>query len=157
MRTRQLVFGVALAIGAIGGVIAGCSAGIAPASGDGGAEASTTDGSTTDGSPLTDASNGDAAIACAQLGGLYENAKACQSANECTTVARGCYCGAQPVIGIAKTFATAAQACETTAASKCALGCANMPGQTAEDGKNDIDGGTIEVLCDLGKCHTVLQ
>ena len=72
-------------------------------------------------------------------------------------VSRGCHCGATTVIGIAKTAAAAAQACETNAAMNCGLGCANSPGRVAEDGKNDVDGGTIQVHCDMSTCHTVLQ
>jgi len=43
------------------------------------------------------------------------------------------------------------------AGSQCALGCPNAPGRVSEDGKNDIDGGAIIVLCDANRCHTVLQ
>ncbi len=139
---------------------AGCSAGIA-APGDGGlgdGSSPNGDGGLTDGFVVEGSTGSDSGLACGQLGGGdYANSKACTTANDCTTVARGCYCGAQPVIGIAKSFATAAQACEAKAGSECGLGCPNAPGHTAEDGKNDVDGGAIEVLCDVGKCHTVLR
>jgi hypothetical protein len=83
--------------------------------------------------------------------------KACTTADDCATVARGCYCGPQPVLGIAKALAAKAATCEADAAAHCALGCANMPGQVAEDGKGNQDGGTIGVVCDQGECKTVLE
>jgi len=140
----------------------GCTAGIAPASGDGGLDDASPEGAPRDGgaidSAFTDGSSGEGGIACGPLGGgTYDNAKSCKTVSDCTTVARGCYCGGQPILGIAKTSAAVAEACEATAGSQCGLGCANFPGHVAEDGANDVDGGTIQVLCDLGKCHTVLR
>ncbi len=111
--------------------------------------ASDTDGAATDGAAGTDG-----ALACPAYD---DTGKACSTAADCTTVARGCYCGGQPVIGISKSIGAAAAACESDAAAHCALGCANFPGQVAEDGKNTVDGGAITVLCDNMKCHTVLQ
>jgi len=70
----------------------------------------------------------------------------CTSDADCTTVARGCYCGAQPVDGVATKYAAQAQACEQMAAQQCALGCANAPGQTAQDGITTTS-GTIAVHC----------
>jgi hypothetical protein len=58
----------------------------------------------------------------------------CGVDSDCTTVAIGCYCGAQPVNGVARKYATTAQSCETTAASSCALGCATQPKQVTQDG-----------------------
>jgi hypothetical protein len=68
---------------------------------------------------------------------------------DCTTVAIGCYCGQQPVVGVAKTFGSAAAACEAKSAATCARGCANFPGQMAEDGRSSSD-GTITVHCIAG-------
>jgi hypothetical protein len=157
--------GVAL-LGLAAGAFGGCVAGSSLDSGDGGVEAGS-DAASSDGASSADGATNDAAssdggatdsgLACGQLGGNYESAKACSTAADCTTVARGCYCGAQPVIGIAKSSAAVAQACESKAANQCALGCASFPGQVAEDGANNGDGGTIIVKCDLSKCHTVLQ
>jgi hypothetical protein len=86
---------------------------------------------------------------------------ACVHDDDCTIVYDGCYCGARPAVGIAKTFSTAAAACETKAASTCALGCANFPGTRAQDGKT-TDGGTIGVRCVLsgsggGSCQTFVE
>ncbi len=116
--------------------------------------------SNTDGAVEGDdaATDGGAALDGALVCPAYDDTgKACSTAGDCTTVARGCYCGGQPVIGISKSIGAAAAACESDAAAHCALGCANFPGQVAEDGKNNVDGGTITVLCDNMKCHTVLQ
>ena len=140
--------------------VVGCNGGSFPAD-DGGAGEGGVDGATSDApfadAPSTDGASGEAGLSCGQLGGTYENAKACKTASDCTTIARQCYCGAQPIIGISKTAAPAATACEMMAGSQCALGCANFPGRVAEDGSNDVDGGTIEVLCDANRCHTVLR
>ena len=161
-----LPFGLALALLVLTATsFGGCVAGSSLDAGDGGPDGSTTndgatssDGAPNDGASSSDgAPSGDAGLACGQLGGSYESAKACATVSDCTTVARGCYCGAQPVIGIAKSSSSLAQACESKAASQCGLGCANFPGEVAEDGANNVDGGTITVLCDLGKCHTVLK
>jgi len=68
---------------------------------------------------------------------------------DCTTVARGCYCGAQPVNGVARKYAATAQACEQTAAMTCTRGCANQPGMVTDDGTM-VDAGTIlAARCDL--------
>lgn len=83
--------------------------------------------------------------------------KACVSVADCATVALGCYCGSQPVVGVSKTLSDLANACEADAASQCELGCVSGPGQVAEDGNNNADGGTITVKCDTGKCHTVVE
>jgi hypothetical protein len=123
------------------------------ASGDGAA----TDGAVVDGSGGGDGGNldsGDAAATCSAFGGTY--AKTCTIVADCTTVARGCHCGQQPVIGIAKSASAAASACEALAQSTCKLGCPSAGGQVAEDGNSDVDGGTIEVRCDANVCHTVV-
>jgi hypothetical protein len=83
--------------------------------------------------------------------------KACMTPADCTTVAKGCYCGSQPVIGISKSIGAVANECERTNAMNCALGCAISSGQHAEDGNTTDDGGTIAVLCDNMQCHTVVQ
>ena len=149
-------------------VAAGCSGGSYPGGGDGGGDEG---GAGFDASPSDAPSGGDATsseggkntdgggggVTCGPLGGDYTNAKACTTAADCTTIAKQCYCGAQPIIGITKLAAPAAASCEMKAGSQCALGCANAPGHVAEDGNNDDDGGTIGVLCDSNRCHTVLR
>ena len=113
-------------------------------------DAAVADASTSDGSTAADGS------ACVLMGGIYD--KTCATAADCLMVARGCYCGAQPVIGVAKSAQSAAQACESEAQMKCALGCANAPGHVGEDGQNDEGTGrNLGVLCDANKCHTVLM
>ena len=83
---------------------------------------------------------------------------ACTTNADCTWVAQGCYCGAQPVVGVAVRYATSADACEVEAAQMCALGCANEPGAVAQDGTHVSDINTISVRCDLdsagGTCTT---
>jgi len=106
------------------------------------------------GGMIEDAATGDGA-SCPMT---YTTAdKACTTVADCTTVAIGCYCGAQPVIGIAKSISALATACELQSGMTCARGCANSPGQVAEDGQNAEDGGTIVVKCDANQCHTVVQ
>lgn len=138
----------------------GCNGGSFPSDGDAG-EGGIGEGGTTDApfadAPTSDGASQDAGFACGQLGGTYDSVKACATASDCTTIAKGCYCGAQPVIGISRTAASAATACEMNAASHCALGCANFPGRVAEDGMNDVDGGAIQVQCDANRCNTVLR
>lgn len=72
----------------------------------------------------------------------------CSADADCATVTAGCYCGAQPVNGVAHKYATAAQGCEETAASACALGCANGPGMLAQDGKTAEAVTSIGFHCD---------
>lgn len=82
----------------------------------------------------------------------------CSTDADCTTVAVGCHCGAQPVNGVARMYATAAQSCETAASNTCALGCPTEPRRVAQDGKKaDID-ATIPVRCDssIATCKTYL-
>lgn len=151
----------AVVLSACAGVYA-CGGSTTVGTGDGGADASVgNDGSggadgaaTADGGGDEGGTDVDGAAACP----AYDDTnKACITAADCTTVARGCYCGGQPVIGISKSIGAIAAACEAEAGAHCGLGCANFPGQVAEDGKNNVDGGTIAVLCDNMKCHTVLQ
>ena len=72
---------------------------------------------------------------------------ACATANDCRIVYRGCYCGEQLAYGVAAKYFAAQAACESAAASSCALGCANSPGHMAQDGRSDLDGGVIAVRC----------
>jgi len=124
--------------------------------------ASTSNGASDDasadggGADAADASPNDATASDAGgCGGPYD--KTCLTADDCLMVALGCYCGAQPIIGVAKSAQPAAQACETDAGATCTRGCANAPGHVAEDGQNDEGTGrNLEVLCDAGMCHTVL-
>lgn len=73
---------------------------------------------------------------------------ACRIDADCATVAVGCYCGAQPMNGVASRYATTAQGCEDAAASTCAIGCANEPGMVAQDGTKVEAGATIAARCD---------
>jgi hypothetical protein len=133
------------------GKVARTEAGICPS---GYGVTGVTDGCCT---PCSDADAG-VLMGCPAACPTYDGVnKACGTAADCATIARGCYCGAQPVIGIAKQVQAKAMACEADAMAHCALGCPNMPGQQAEDGQNNQDGGAITVLCDQGACRTVLQ
>jgi hypothetical protein len=151
-----LTFSAAVVVAAGCGSTASAPAGTsADASADGARDdaspndAAVADADASDGSTAADGS------ACVLMGGIYD--KTCATAADCLMVARGCYCGAQPIIGVAKSAQMAAQACESEAQTKCALGCANAPGHVGEDGQNDEGTGrNLEVLCDAGKCHTAL-
>lgn len=73
---------------------------------------------------------------------------ACSVDADCTTVAVGCYCDAQPVNGVARRYATTAQSCEEAAATTCALGCASELKLVAQDGiKTEVD-ATVAARCD---------
>lgn len=113
--------------------------------------------------PLADASvdgavdvSGDA-VTCP----LPESAGPCTTDTDCTTLARGCYCGAQPVDGVLRRYAEAAGVCEARNSMNCALGCAVFPGQQAQDGRTVTDGGVVAVRCEqdggVGRCRTYVR
>ncbi|MBI5516278.1 MAG: hypothetical protein HY909_21005 [Deltaproteobacteria bacterium] len=85
----------------------------------------------------------------------------CALDGDCAMVARGCYCGQQPVEGVTRGAFAAVAACEAVAAGSCALGCANMPGQRAQDGRSADDGGVLAVRCardgGAGACQTFVR
>lgn len=72
----------------------------------------------------------------------------CSSDADCTTVDIGCYCGAQPVNGVARKYATTARGCEVTAASTCSLGCATQAKFVISDGTMVNPGTFIGAYCD---------
>ena len=73
---------------------------------------------------------------------------ACAADADCTTVAIGCYCGAQPVNGVARKYADTARSCETTAASSCALGCATQSKVVIQDGTLVDPSTVLGAYCD---------
>lgn len=73
---------------------------------------------------------------------------ACAVDADCTTVAIGCYCGAQPVNGVARKYAVTAGSCEETAAGTCALGCATRAQLVVQDGTMVNPGTTLGAHCD---------
>jgi hypothetical protein len=73
---------------------------------------------------------------------------ACSVDTDCSTVAVGCYCGAQPVNGVARKYATTARSCEETSASACALGCASELALMTQDGTKAKVGTTVAARCD---------
>jgi hypothetical protein len=85
---------------------------------------------------------------------------ACTTDADCTTVELGCYCGPQPVNGVAVKYAQAAQSCQDAAASSCALGCLNELALKAQDGKKAALGTPVAVRCDRssasGACTSYL-
>jgi hypothetical protein len=85
---------------------------------------------------------------------------ACTIDADCATVEVGCYCGPQPVNGVARKYAQTAESCEDAAASACALGCANEPAVTAQDGKKAAFGTPVAVRCSrsgaTGTCTSYL-
>jgi hypothetical protein len=72
---------------------------------------------------------------------------ACTTDADCATVEIGCYCGPQPVNGVAVKYTQAAQSCEDTAASACALGCPNELALIAQDSKKAALGTPVAVRC----------
>ncbi len=72
---------------------------------------------------------------------------ACTTDADCATVEVGCYCGPQPVNGVAVKYAQAAQSCEDAAASACALGCANELALKTQDDKKAALGTPVAVRC----------
>lgn len=85
---------------------------------------------------------------------------ACATDADCATVEVGCYCGPQPVNGVAVRYAHAAQSCEDTAASACALGCLNELKLQTQDGKKAALGAPVAARCDhsgvSGTCTSYL-
>lgn len=71
----------------------------------------------------------------------------CSADADCGIVAMGCYCGAQPVNGVASKYAAAAQSCQATAASACTLGCANNQGGVTQDGTKVAAGTRTAAHC----------
>ncbi|MFO0669447.1 MAG: hypothetical protein U0235_07465 [Polyangiaceae bacterium] len=118
------------------------------ASGDGGAAG---DGAITDGPTASDGGTPDAAYPCSAgggpSGGVPLTYATCNSESECALVDLGCYCGGQPVVGVAKSFEAEAAACEATHAKTCALGCPVMDGFSTQDGKTPASRGVIKVRC----------
>jgi hypothetical protein len=71
----------------------------------------------------------------------------CSADADCATFAQGCFCGAQPVNGVAHKYAAAAQSCEDTAAGACTLGCANDQGGVTQDGTKVAAGTRTAAHC----------
>jgi hypothetical protein len=82
---------------------------------------------------------------------------ACSVDADCTTVAIGCYCGAQPVNGVAHKYAVTAGSCEVTAASTCARGCATQPKLVAQDGTMVDPGTALGSYCDHSGASAVCK
>lgn len=82
---------------------------------------------------------------------------ACASDADCTTVAIGCYCGAQPVNGVARKYAVTARGCEDTAANTCALGCATQAKVVTQDGTTVELGTLIGAFCDHASATPVCK
>ena len=72
----------------------------------------------------------------------------CSADTDCATVAIGCYCGAQPVNGVARKYAATARGCEDNAASTCARGCATEAKVVTQDGTTVDPGTLIGSFCD---------
>jgi len=88
------------------------------------------------------------------------NLAACATDADCATVELGCYCGPQPVHGVAVKYAQSAQSCEDAAGSACALGCLNELALQTQDGKKAALGTPVSVRCDRsvasGTCTSYL-
>lgn len=83
----------------------------------------------------------------------------CLTDTDCAMVTVGCYCGSQPVNGVARKYAKTAQSCEDSAATTCALGCATTSGMITQDGTTVAAGATIGARCErptsaIGTCKT---
>ena len=72
----------------------------------------------------------------------------CSVDADCATVAMGCYCGAQPVNGVARKYSMTAQACQDTAASTCSMGCATEAKMLVQDGTKADAGVKLGARCD---------
>ena len=85
---------------------------------------------------------------------------ACATDADCATVEVGCYCGAQPVNGVAVKYAQAAQSCEDAAARACLVGCLNELKLQTQDGKKAAPGTPVAARCDhsgaSGTCTSYL-
>ncbi|TMQ11298.1 MAG: hypothetical protein E6J90_34835 [Deltaproteobacteria bacterium] len=81
----------------------------------------------------------------------------CSVDTDCMTVAIGCYCGAQPVNGVARKYAPTARNCEDAAASSCALGCATQPKLVAQDGAMVDPGTLLGAHCDHSGASAVCK
>lgn len=84
---------------------------------------------------------------------------ACTHDDDCGQVERGCYCGRQPVTGVAERYRIDAARCELEAARNCALGCPVQFGFVADDGRNIDNGGSLANRCErtdagVGRCRT---
>jgi hypothetical protein len=84
---------------------------------------------------------------------------ACTHDDDCGQVERGCYCGRQPVTGVAERYRIDAARCELEAARNCALGCPVQSGFVADDGRNIDNGGSLANRCErtdagVGRCRT---
>jgi hypothetical protein len=148
---------IAVACGGDGATIGAHDAGASE--GGPGADGSTPDGGTNDAASNVDSASFFDAAACSGL--QAREVTACEKASDCDIVYRGCYCGQQPAVGVATAFSMLMAACEQKAAQECALGCATLPGHIAQDGKNDADGGAVNVRCDSsgpgkGTCRTYI-
>jgi hypothetical protein len=90
------------------------------------------------------------------------DAAECTTDEGCALVSDGCYCGDQPVYGVAFRYRDGAGACEGLAASTCALGCPVTIGFVAQDGKSTMDRSLIKVRCadkqpsGVGACKSYL-
>jgi hypothetical protein len=73
---------------------------------------------------------------------------ACSVNADCATLVVGCYCGSQPVNGVARKYAATAQSCENTAATSCARGCAIQQGMVAQDGTKATASTQFAAHCD---------
>jgi hypothetical protein len=81
----------------------------------------------------------------------------CSVDADCITVAIGCYCGAQPVNGVALKYAATARSCETTAASTCARGCATQAKVVLQDGTLVDPTTVIGAFCDHSDATSVCK
>jgi hypothetical protein len=72
----------------------------------------------------------------------------CSADADCATVALGCYCGAQPVNGVARKYVATARGCEDNAASTCVRGCATQAKIVTQDGSTVDPGTLIGSFCD---------
>ena len=95
------------------------------------------------------------AYACAMRPPDFDS---CLTTADCDKVALGCYCGGQPVIGVATKYFATASACFDYDMAHCDLGCANQPGLMAQDQKATSSFDAIAVRCDaaLRACRTYI-
>ncbi|MEO8798929.1 MAG: hypothetical protein ABI551_13660 [Polyangiaceae bacterium] len=129
---------------------AGTDGGSSDGSSDGsvdGVDATVDDASDAGVDAAPDATAYDCSSGVGQSAGVSPAFAACAQASDCRLVALGCYCGNQPIMGVAASYESAAASCEATHASSCALGCSTGLDVVAQDGKTAKALADVSVKC----------
>jgi hypothetical protein len=71
----------------------------------------------------------------------------CTTDADCATVEVGCYCGPEPVNGVAVKYAQVARSCEQAARDACRLGCLNQLAVKTQDGQEGPLDAPVAARC----------